>query len=122
MTARRRWGDLLRAARLRKGLSIRQLSERLAESAPLTPQWFAEVETLRRNIRRWENGKNTPRAAMVLRLAGLLDVSVGYFNGADNDPTPAYVSAVELADMLRDLASKIDGARANAAADEAGAL
>ena len=71
----------MREARDQAGLTNRQLAERLARSTPQTPEWFSEIDTLRRNLRRWLRGHNKPSADVVIEYARICGVSPDYFHG-----------------------------------------
>lgn len=56
------FADTLKKLRTEKGLSQRELSQRLYVT--------------RSTIARWENGNRLPNAAMILRISGVLDIDV----------------------------------------------
>lgn len=75
------FGERMREARDRAGLTNRQISERLAKSTPGTPEWYSEIDTLRRNLRRWLRGHNKPGADVLLDYARVVGVSPQFFHG-----------------------------------------
>jgi transcriptional regulator with XRE-family HTH domain len=79
------FGQRLREAREQAGLSNRQLAELLATSERGTDVWRSEVETLRRNLRRWQRGHNKPGADVVLAWARHCGVDPRSFSG---EPRP----------------------------------
>lgn len=70
----------MREAQDRVGMSNRQVAERMAESRPGTPEWVAEIDTLRRNLRRWKSGDSTPSATTAIRFSDIVGVSPTYFS------------------------------------------
>lgn len=92
MAASKTWsGSRLRQFRLRRGWS----QDELARAAT----------TSQRNITRYENNVNEPRANMVGRLAHALEVDEGDFftNGSDSDEEDESELAAQLLFALREI-------------------
>ncbi len=70
------FADTLKKLRTEKGLSQRELSQRLYVT--------------RSTIARWENGNRLPNAAMILRISGVLDIDVNILLAAvtESNETP----------------------------------
>jgi transcriptional regulator with XRE-family HTH domain len=77
---KRLFGERMREARDKAGLTNREISERLAKSEPGTAEWYSEVATLRRNLRRWLRGHNRPGADVAIEYAEVCGVSPSYFH------------------------------------------
>lgn len=84
---KRTFGERMREARDLAGLTNRQLAEQLAKSAPGTSEWYSEIETLRRNLRRWLNGRNKPGADIAIEYARICGVTPQFFHdGVAGEP------------------------------------
>lgn len=83
--AKEMFGQRMREAQGRSGLRNRQVAEQMAESTPGSPEWYSEIETLTRNLRRWKAGDATPNAASALQFAGIVGCSATYFSTGVND-------------------------------------
>ena len=70
------FADTLKKLRTEKGLSQRELSQRLYVT--------------RSTIARWENGNRLPNAAMIMRISGVLDIDVNILLAAvtESNETP----------------------------------
>jgi transcriptional regulator with XRE-family HTH domain len=85
---RKRRGAKLRTARESAGLSARQLARRLAKGEPGTDEFQKEVERIQRNLRRYENGHNTPSGEILLAILRELDMDASSF-GDDEEQEDA---------------------------------
>ena len=84
-----RFGDWLVSAREAKNLTQRALVLALAELPPYTEQWWKEIESLSRSVRRWENHENIPRGEMMLRLERILGPIAAGGDSEEEDHEPA---------------------------------
>lgn len=92
------FGERMREARDRAGLTNREISERLAKSEPGTAEWYSEVQTLRRNLRRWLRGHNRPGADVAIEYAAIVGVSPSFFHTgvvSDEDVLTPLMRALE---------------------------
>lgn len=80
---KRLFGERMRQARDLAGLTNREVAEQLAKSVPHTPPWYSEIDTLRRNLRRWLRGHNKPSADVVLDYARIVGVSPQFFHSGE---------------------------------------
>lgn len=88
------FGQRMREARDQAGLTNRQIAERLATSRPGSREWYSEIDTLRRNLRRWLNGRNKPGADVVIEYARICGVTPDYFHGRDTNVMAPLMSAI----------------------------
>lgn len=77
---KQRFGERMREARDRAGLTNKQIAQALAKSAPGTSEWYSELDTLRRNLRRWLRGHNRPGADVAIEYADVCGVSPSFFH------------------------------------------
>lgn len=110
--AKQAFGERMREARDRAGLKNRELSEKLAKSAPGTAEWHSEVATLRRNLRRWLRGHNRPGADVAIEYAAICGVSPSFF----------HTGVVQDDDVLTPLMRALEGVIDKAVADRASQL
>lgn len=74
------FGQRMHDARERSGLTNRQVAEAMAVSRHGSREWVTEIESLERNLRRWQRGKNMPGGDTVIEFARIVGVSPTYFH------------------------------------------
>lgn len=102
-----RRGDRFKRAREGSGLSQRQLARRLAQNhlklAQGTEDYQRGVESLQRNLRRYEKGQNTPRGNLLVAIARELDTDPGALVDDDEEEAEPLAHLMRGIDILDDL-------------------
>lgn len=92
--AKLRLGRRIVSARDSSGLSSRALAERLVNRLQShleqgSGQWHRAVVTMQRNLRRYENGHNSPRAELLLAIAEETKTDPQHFASEGDDEETA---------------------------------
>lgn len=86
---KKRLGRRIVTAREKAGLNQRQLAERLVArrggAKPDTGAWHRDVVTMQRNLRRYENGHNSPRGDLLMEIAEETGTDAHHFTSASDD-------------------------------------
>lgn len=106
-------GERLKAIRTKRGLSQEALAELLSEKDSSFPQ---------QQISSWENGRNDPSAALLVRLSEALNVSVDYLLGVVDEPDETYASTVGRQALMDRLQWALDKGKVAVAAEVFAAL